>query len=130
MAKINPADLQNPKPPSPADSAVTAGTETPPETETPPVEEVTRIEPLVETTLKVGDKCFLYNSTPYMLRDPYTKDVFEPGVTVRVRELGSWTHSQVLAGLLREGKAEDVGADPEDNSDYQADVKSGKIKKS
>lgn len=72
---------------------------------------------------EIGSKTFVYNPGSRPLRDPYTTDYFPPGKTIRVRELGSWTHCQLEAKLLRVGKAEDVGAEPEDNSDFIEDAK-------
>jgi hypothetical protein len=66
---------------------------------------------------EIGSKCFIFNGSGHRLRDPYTGDKFPTGKTIRVKELGSWTHSQLVAGLLKIGKEENVGVEPEDNTD-------------
>lgn len=72
---------------------------------------------------KAGQKLCVYNPTPNNMRDPFTGDGFPSGKTVRVKELGSWTISQLVERHLREGKEDDVGEAIEDNSDFIADTK-------
>lgn len=71
--------------------------------------------------LKEGDKVFIYNPNRRPMRDPIVGDRFPNGQTVRVKELGRWTINQVRAGILRVGKAEDVGQPMLENSDYVTD---------
>ncbi len=116
-------------------NATSATTETPPETtETGEATSTANANTLTDDIVRepqpvkdvsnlpeVGSKAFIYNPTERPLRDPHAGDYFPNGRTVRVKELGAWTRVQLEAGLLRVGKAEDVGADPADNSDYLAD---------
>lgn len=69
-------------------------------------------------TLEKGGKAFIFNPSVRPLRDPFSGDRYPNGQTVRVKELSNWTIMQVQAGILRVGKAEDVGVPADENSDF------------
>lgn len=76
--------------------------------------------------VKASERTYVYNASGRDMRDPHTGDKFPVGRTVRVRKAGGWTLAQLQAGLFRVGSADDVGEEPENNSDFLKDQKSKK----
>lgn len=67
----------------------------------------------------VGQPAIIYNGGYIARRDPYTGDRFPSGATVRVESLGSWTHSQIEAGLLAYGEEKYLGVQKKNNADKE-----------